>query len=228
MSKLERTFAWSGGVIFVASLAVCAYCYLIVWASPATHRLSLGAIAIDALLVTVFAVHHSVFAREQMKGAVARIVPERLLRSFYVWVASVLFILVCVLWVPVGADVYRTTGWRAAIHAGVQLYGLWLIAQAVRGIDPLELAGIRSETERGPLQIRGPYAFVRHPLYFGWLLAVLGSAHMTGDRLAFGVITTLYLVLAIPWEERSLMRSFGEDYARYQRAVRWRIVPFIY
>jgi protein-S-isoprenylcysteine O-methyltransferase Ste14 len=69
---------------------------------------------------------------------------------------------------------------------------------------------------------------VRHPLYFGWVLAVLGTAHMTGDRLAFGAITTLYLLLAIPWEERSLTRSFGDDYTRYQRKVRWRIVPFIY
>jgi protein-S-isoprenylcysteine O-methyltransferase Ste14 len=110
----------------------------------------------------------------------------------------------------------------------VQLYGLWLIVEAVRGIDPLELAGIRGETERGPLQIKGPYGLVRHPLYFGWVLVVLGAAHMTGDRLAFGAITTVYLVIAIPWEERSLTRSFGEEYARYTRAVRWRIVPFIY
>ena len=99
-------------------------------------------------------------------------------------------------------------------HAAVQLYGVGLIAQSVRGIDPLELAGIRRESARGPLQIRGPYALVRHPLYFGWVLAVFGAAHMTGDRLAFAAITTLYLVIAIPWEERSLVRCFGEDFAR--------------
>jgi len=110
----------------------------------------------------------------------------------------------------------------------VLLYGVWLIVQAVRGIDPLELAGVRRERERGPLQVRGPYALVRHPLYFGWVLAVLGPAHMTADRLVFGVVTTLYLLVAIPWEERSLLVSFGDEYARYQRAVRWRIVPFIY
>jgi methanethiol S-methyltransferase len=51
---------------------------------------------------------------------------------------------------------------------------------------------------------------------------------MTGDRLAFAAITTLYLVIAIRWEERSLVRSFGEDYLRYTRQVPWRIVPFIY
>lgn len=228
MTGLERTFAWSGGVLFACSLAVCAYAYLIVWATPAAHSLSLGAIAVDALLITIFAAHHSVFAREQIKAAVARVIPERLLRSFYVWIASLLFILVCALWVPVGGEVYRTRGLLAIAHAGVQLCGVWLIVQAVRGIDPLELAGVRRERERGPLQVRGAYALVRHPLYFGWVLAVLGPAHMTADRLVFGVVTTLYLVVAIPWEEQSLMRSFGDEYARYKRVVRWRIVPFIY
>jgi protein-S-isoprenylcysteine O-methyltransferase Ste14 len=60
------------------------------------------------------------------------------------------------------------------------------------------------------------------------VLAVFGAAHVTGDRLAFAAITTAYLVVAVPWEERSLMRTFGEDYARYIREVKWRMIPFIY
>jgi protein-S-isoprenylcysteine O-methyltransferase Ste14 len=60
------------------------------------------------------------------------------------------------------------------------------------------------------------------------VLAVFGAAHMTGDRLAFAVTSSLYLVIAVPWEERSLRKAFGEDYARYVRAVRWRIIPFVY
>jgi methanethiol S-methyltransferase len=237
MAKLERVFVWTGGVLFVTSLAVCLYSYLVVWGRPSlvgddantiAGSVPFAAIVADALLLTVFAVHHSVFAREQVKAAIAHFLPERLLRSFYVWVASVLLILVCVLWVPVGGDLYHATGWRALLFGAAQLAGMWLIVAAVRGIDPLELAGIRRETARGPLQIRGPYALVRHPLYFGWVLAVFATPHMTGDRLAFAAITTLYLVVAIPLEERSLARSFGLDYARYARAVRWRMIPFIY
>jgi methanethiol S-methyltransferase len=163
-----------------------------------------------------------------VKARVARLVPEPLVRSLYVWTASVLLILVCAWWAPIGGELYDGRGWRQFAHAAVQLYGIWLIVQSVRGIDPLELAGIRREAARGPLQIRGPYALVRHPVYFGWVLAVFGAAHMTGDRLAFAAITTLYLVIAVPWEERSLVRSFGDDYVRYTRVVRWRIVPFIY
>ena len=60
------------------------------------------------------------------------------------------------------------------------------------------------------------------------MFAVFGAAHMTGDRLAFAVISTAYLVVAIPWEERSLLRVFGEEYARYKQQVRWRVVPYLY
>lgn len=237
MTRLERVFVWTGGVLFVTSLAVCLYSYLVVWGRPSfelhdayaiTWSIPYVAIVIDALLLTLFAVHHSVFARERVKAAVARAIPERLLRSFYVWVASALLILVCLFWVPLGGDLYHATGWGALPFGAAQLAGVWLIVQAVRGIDPLELAGIRRETVRGPLQVGGAYALVRHPLYFGWVVAVFGAAHMTGDRLVFAALTTLYLVIAIPWEERSLVRSFGEDYVRYAREVRWRIIPFIY
>ena len=226
----QRAFVWLGGALFVGALACCAWWYLFVLSRPIepVDRSRWGALAVDIVLVGVFALHHSVLARERVKARVAHVIPAPLIRSVYVWTASLLLIMVCALWARIGGELYRATGWRAAGHAAVQLYGLWLIAQSVRGIDALELAGIRAESQRGPLQVRGPYALVRHPLYLGWMLAVFGAAHLTGDRLAFAAITTLYLVIAIPWEERSLVRSFGDDYVRYTRQVRWRIVPFIY
>lgn len=221
-------FVWLGGALFVGSLAYCVWWYAFAL-STARPGVSWSALAIDVLLLGVFAVHHSVLARERVKARMSRFVPERLLRSVYVWTASVLLIMVCASWAPIGGELYRVPGdWRAFALAGVQLYGVWLIIQSVRGIDPLELAGIRRETARGPLQVGGPYALVRHPLYFGWVLAVFATPHMTGDRFAFAALTTLYLVIAIPLEERSLARSFGADYARYARQVRWRIIPFIY
>jgi protein-S-isoprenylcysteine O-methyltransferase Ste14 len=57
---------------------------------------------------------------------------------------------------------------------------------------------------------------------------VFGAAHMTGDRLVFAVTTTAYLIVAIPWEERSLRQSFGDAYDRYMRNVKSRMIPFIY
>ena len=113
---------------------------------------------------------------------------------------------------PVGGDMYDVTGWRAFMHATAQLAGVWIIAASARAIDPLELAGIRTQQTRESLQITGPYRWVRHPLYLGWMLALFGTAHMTGDRLTFAAITSVYLVIAVPWEERSLRQSFGAAY----------------
>jgi protein-S-isoprenylcysteine O-methyltransferase Ste14 len=59
-------------------------------------------------------------------------------------------------------------------------------------------------------------------------MAVFGAAHMTGDRLAFAVTSSMYLFIAIPWEERSLVSTFGKQYEDYQHQVRWRVVPFVY
>jgi protein-S-isoprenylcysteine O-methyltransferase Ste14 len=60
------------------------------------------------------------------------------------------------------------------------------------------------------------------------MLAAFGAAHMTGDRLAFAAISSTYLVMAIPLEERSLLRAFGGAYTDYTRRVRWRVVPYLY
>src|SRR5262249_7525289 len=131
-------------------------------------------------------------------------------------------------WQPVGGELFDASGWPAAAHAAVQLVGVWLIAASVTRIDALELAGIHQPTTGQTLQTGGPYRWVRHPVYSGWILAAVGAARMTRRRLAFAAISSLYLLIAIPWEERSLARAFPEDYEAYARRVRWRVVPFVY
>jgi protein-S-isoprenylcysteine O-methyltransferase Ste14 len=224
---MSRAFVWVGGALFVASLGLCLWWYLMILGQPAPAGVW-PALVVDILLLGVFATHHSVCARPRAKALITRAVPDKLQRSVYVWIASTLLIVVCLAWQRVGGTVYSVAGWRAAAHAGLQLFGVALIAWSVAGIDPLELAGIRDERARGGLQTAGPYGWVRHPLYFGWVLAAFGAAHMTGDRLAFAAITTLYLAIAVPWEERSLISSFGDEYRKYQQHVRWRIVPYVY
>ena len=227
MQMVERVIVWAGGAMFVGSLGVCALAYLVAFDRrdpPHGWR----PVATNVMLFSVFAAHHSAFARDRVKQAVAAAVPPRLLRSFYVWVASALLVMVCALWQPIGGELYDARGARAAAHLVVQLAGAWLIARSVAKIDALELAGIRPAAEGGDLQVGGPYQLVRHPLYLGWLLAVFGTPRMTGDRLAFALMTSAYLVIAIPWEEHSLMRTFGDAYARYKLKVPWRLIPFIY
>jgi methanethiol S-methyltransferase len=226
MTTIAGAFVWLGGAMFVGSLAFCAYTYGITWAAVASFHP--WALPIDAALFSVFALHHSLFARDFVRRWIAALVPEPMLRSFYVWLASALLILACAAWQPVGGELYRHSGVSAVFHALVQLFGVLIIVLGVRVIDPLELAGIRLHPEPASLQIVGPYRWIRHPFYAGWVLLTFGAAHMTGDRLAFAGISTLYLLIAMPFEERSLRMSFGSEYDEYRRRVRYRILPYVY
>jgi protein-S-isoprenylcysteine O-methyltransferase Ste14 len=222
-----RAFVWIGGALFVMSLGCCIWLYGFVLGRPSPF-VGWAPIAVDAGLLATFALHHSLFARDVVKAWTRRAVPAALLRSTYVWIASLLLTIVCLGWKTIGGEIYTTTGLLAIALFACQAIGLWLTARGVARIDPLELAGIRSAAQSQGLQVTGPYRWVRHPLYLGWALMVFGAPHMTGDRLAFAIITTGYLVAAIPWEERSLRQSFGEGYDRYAANVRWRMIPFIY
>ncbi len=227
--KVEQLFLWAGGAAFVGSLALSAAVYLMRWSAGGALAANWPrAVIVNALLFFAFAAHHSLFARDAVKQGMARLIAARLNRSVYVWVASGLLVSLMTLWNQLGGSLYRTPAPFAYAHAAVQVAGVWLIARAVSAIDGLELAGIRRTESAGPLVARGPYRLVRHPLYLGWVLIVWGPAHMTGDRLLFAILTTAYLVVAVPWEERSLERTFGSEYARYRAAVRWRIVPGLY
>ena len=226
MINFRVAFVWAGGALFVSALAYCAYSYGFTWGRGTPFETA--AIGVDALLFSAFALHHSVFARESIKRRMAAVIDDPLLRSVYVWVASALLIVTCAAWQPIGGELYRHSGVPAVGHAALQLAGLAFIVQSVRAIDALELAGIHQPSISEPLQTSGPYGLVRHPIYTGWFLLTFGAAHMTGDRLFFAGIAAAYLLIAMPFEERSLLRSFGDGYAEYRRVVRYRLVPYVY
>jgi protein-S-isoprenylcysteine O-methyltransferase Ste14 len=75
------------------------------------------------------------------------------------------------------------------------------------------------------LELGGPYAWLRHPIYLGWVLLVFAAPTMTSGRLLFSTISTLYIAAAIPFEERGLVAEFEQSYRDYQARVRWRLLP---
>ena len=103
---------------------------------------------------------------------------------------------------------------------------------STRAGDPVDVAQGDPERAEGsghvPLVTTGLYGFVRHPLYFSWMLLVFAAPYMTMTRLTFAVLSTSYLAIAIPFEERALIRVFGTQYREYQRRVRWRMLPGVY
>lgn len=219
---------WLGGAAFVVSLAVTLGGFYI-GMGPAPPGTDAGwAALLDIILFSGFAVHHSLFARSAIKRWLAARVPAHLERSLYVWIASVLLVVVIAGWQPLPGRAYRHEGWAALLHWAIVLAGVWLTVQATRVIDGLQLAGIRQGLGAGVtdrFQIVGPYHVVRHPIYLGWMLMVFAVPDMTWTRCLFAAVSSAYLVVAIPFEERSLIEMFGETYVEYQRRVRWRIVP---
>jgi methanethiol S-methyltransferase len=238
---LQLLCAWLGAAAFVTSLAYFLFAYFVTFdETTALTDATAGqaaAVALNVALFTGFALHHSLFARIGLKNVVRRIFPPALERSLYTWVASLLFLVVCLAWRPLSGVVYHVPAPWSALGYALQLGGIVVTFYGSRALDVLELAGVRqvlnarrpqTAAHAVPLQTGGMYGFVRHPVYFGWLLIVFGAPQMTMTRFVFAVVSSLYLAVAVPFEERSLVGTFGDAYADYKRQVRWRMLPYVY
>jgi protein-S-isoprenylcysteine O-methyltransferase Ste14 len=229
-----RSFAIAGGTVFVFSLLYAAWSYASPFGLSTTGSTSVIApAAVDIALFTAFALHHSVFARSRVRQWIAERVSSRLERSVYVWVASLLLLAVVAAWQPVAGDVWRFSAPWSMVLGAVQLAGVLVTLRASAALDVFSLAGVRqafgaAAPPPSPLVETGLYRLVRHPVYFGWVLMVWPTPAMTGTRFVFAAISTLYLALAIPLEERSLRRQFGPAYSAYASKVKWKMVPGLY
>jgi protein-S-isoprenylcysteine O-methyltransferase Ste14 len=230
---VTSVFAWVGGALFAVSLLYTGYFYAWVLGNPtpADARPLGSAALVNVTLFGLFAGHHSLFAREAVKRWLARVIPAHLERSTYVWIASVLLLAALLPWQLVDGMVYRIDGPARWLFHALQLAGVYLTMRAASAIDPLELAGIRQsarQTAAMGLRTDGAFGLVRHPIYLGWMLIAFAAPSMTVNRMMFAVITSVYLIAAIPWEEASLVSAFGERYRTYQRRVRWRLIPGVW
>lgn len=233
---LSLTFAWTSGAVFVASLLYFLYSYFVRFGDPVASGGRAGPALINVVLFSIFALHHSVFARSGLKKLLSRWVTPTLERALYTFVSSILFGLVCWLWRDVPGQLYTLAAPWTWLGYAVVTAGFVITALGARALDVLDLAGVRQVLNRNPRQSRPPtplrtdglYGFVRHPVYFGWVLVVFGAPALTLTQLVFAVVSTAYLAVAVPFEERSLIETFGADYASYRERVRWRMIPGIY
>lgn len=187
-----------------------------------------SALLFDAGLLGIFAVQHSVMARRWFKRAWTRMVPEPVERATYVLFSSLALLLMFWLWQPIGGEVWNieAAAGRWAIY-GLYFFGWLLLLASTFMIDHFELFGLRQVwfylrgRECTPLKFRTPglYRHVRHPIYLGWLCIFWATPTMTAAHLVFAVATTAYIFLAIQFEERDLIRLYGEDYQRYRQTV---------
>ncbi|HLT91506.1 MAG TPA: isoprenylcysteine carboxylmethyltransferase family protein [Woeseiaceae bacterium] len=191
---------------------------------------SLGtALLLDVGLIALFGLQHSVMARPGFKRAWTRLVPKEAERSAYVLIASAVLAFLMWQWRPIPAPVLwqADTAWTAAIGWGVMGFGVAVLLWATFLIDHFELLGLRQgwDALRGR-HLHAPafvtpwlYKIVRHPQYLGWLLIFWGTPVMSAGHLLFAIGMSGYILVAIRFEERDLVRHIGEDYARYREQV---------
>ena len=185
------------------------------------------ALAVDLLLLAIFAVQHSAMARPAFKRWWTRFVPAVIERSTYVLFASAALILLFWQWRPLTATVWQVDGPAAAAITFVFVLGWLTVLLSTFLISHFELFGLQqvwlnltnrmaaSPTFHTPFL----YRWVRHPLYLGFILAFWAAPHMSLGHLLFAGATTLYILIAIQLEERDLVGAFGEAYVAYRTRV---------
>ena len=190
-------------------------------------RPALEALIIDLGLLSIFAVQHSVMARPAFKKVWTRIVPPAAERTTYVLFASVCLFAICFFWQTLPGTVWRFEG-RAATVAWVFFALGWMIVLgSTFMVSHAELFGLQQAVQqfrgqapaRPEFRERFLYRVVRHPIMLGFLIAFWSAPLMSRGRLAFALVTTAYILVALRLEERDLRRSFGEQYSAYQDRV---------
>jgi protein-S-isoprenylcysteine O-methyltransferase Ste14 len=192
------------------------------------------ALAVDLLLLTLFAVQHSVMARAPFKRWWVQFVPAAVERSIYVLLASLVLILLFWQWRPIPTIVWQVTQPTVALSiVGLSLFGWLIVLLSTFLISHFELFGLHQVVNnlagRAAPEARfmtpAFYRFVRHPLYLGFIIAFWAAPVMTAGHLLFAAVSTAYILVGIYLEERDLVELFGDEYRRYRARVGM-LVPF--
>ena len=186
------------------------------------------ALIVNLLLMSLFAVQHSVMARKSFKQWWTQYVPASVERSTYVLFASLALLLLCGHWRPMPSIVWQINDPTIATAIlGLSLAGWLLVLTSTFLINHFELFGLHQVINnlggRGmpPARFKTPviYKLVRHPIYLGFIIAFWAAPTMTMGHLLFAAVTTTYIFVGILLEERDLTELFGEDYRRYRAQV---------
>ncbi len=187
------------------------------------------AFVINLLLLSIFALQHTVMARPKFKATWTKIIPEPVERSTYVWLSSFALILMFAFWKPMPGIVWDVSGTIFGTALQILFWVGWLIVlTSTFMIDHFDLFGLRQvylNLKQRKFNHRGFqklffYKIVRHPIMSGFIIAFWATPTMTIGHLLFAVVTTIYIYIAVKhFEEKDLVDVIGADYIDYQKEV---------
>jgi len=193
-----------------------------------------AAVAIDVLLLSLFAIQHSVMARKPFKLWLTQFIPVAVERSTFVLFASLTLMLLFWQWRPIPTVLWEIGNPAIATTVtGISLLGWFVVLLSTFLINHFELFGLHqvinnlSGQAMPEARFKAPalYQFVRHPIYLGFIIAFWAAPTMTIGHLLFSAVTTGYILVGIYFEERDLIAQFGEQYKAYCQRVGM-LVPF--
>lgn len=200
-----------------------------------TETTFLSALLINALLLSIFAIQHSVMARPAFKKWIINIISPAIERSTYVLLSSLALLLIYWQWKPITTTVWNIENETiAAILTGVFFLGWLIVFLSTFMINHFELFGLKQIvdnlkgkiTANPKFQTNFLYKIVRHPIMLGFIIAFWATPEMTVGHLIFSITTTIYIIVAVKYlEEKDLRKSIGKEYEEYQRKVPM-ILPF--
>jgi protein-S-isoprenylcysteine O-methyltransferase Ste14 len=235
-SRTLKFIAFLYGVVAYSTFSI-AFLYAIGFVSdvmvPKTidsgaHSSTAEALVVNLLLMSLFAVQHSVMARKQFKQWWTQYVPKPVERSTYVLFASLTLILLFWQWRAMPAIVWQIADPDFAVTVVTcSLVGWLIVLTSTFLINHFELFGLHQVAsnltgrELPAPRFRTPlyYKFVRHPLYLGFVIAFWAAPVMTVGHLLFAAVTTAYIFVGILLEERDLIEMFGDEYRQYKKRV---------
>ena len=185
-------------------------------------------LVINVILLSVFALQHSIMARRGFKQWWTRFVPAVVERSTFVLFATAALALLLWQWQPIPAVIWQVeTPVLANALTALSLIGWATVLAATFMINHFELFGLHQviahlagrEMPAPHFKTPGLYAVVRHPIYMGFIIAFWATPMMTAGHLLFALVTTGYILVGIALEERDLIAQFGDDYRRYRQRV---------